>query len=86
MKSKNNVGDRIHVTRIDGSKVDFEGTICELEEYDEKDGYYKYIRINDCTNELHNESLLYTREFMEEHWGSTTDEYELVKKKKVYIN
>ena len=86
MKYKNNVGDRIHVTKIDGSKVDFECTIYSLENYLEKDGYYKFIRIKDCSDELHDECILYTHEFMKEYWGSDKDAYELVKKKKVYIN
>lgn len=84
MKNKYNVGDRIHVTRIDDKKVDFECTICSLENYLEKDGYYKFIRINDCDDVFHDNNILYTHEFMKDYWGS--DEHEIIKKKKVYIN
>lgn len=86
MKNKHNVGDRIYVTKIDGEKIDFEGTICELQEYQAKDGYYKYIKINNCSDEYYDNFLLYTHEFMKEYWGSDKDTYELAKKKKVYIN
>ena len=35
MKSKYNIGDRIRVTKLDFNEVDFEGTICNLEKYEE---------------------------------------------------
>ena len=36
MKYKYNIGDQIRVTKLDFNEVDFEGTICNLENYEKK--------------------------------------------------
>ena len=85
MKYKYNIGDRIRVTKLDFNEVDFEGTICNLENYEKSDNCYKYIRLDDCDDEEFNNPILYTYEYMYEN-GYDCDEYDMVKQHKIYID
>lgn len=85
MRYKYNVGDRIRVTMLDFDEVDFEGTICNLENYEKSDNCYKYISVDDCGDARFDNSILYTYEYMYAN-GYDCDEYDMVKQHKKYID